>query len=38
MAKNKELMDTYGVYAHAVNGDMEKNSQMANIALVEKLK
>lgn len=31
-------MDTYGVYAHAVNGDMEKNSQMANIALVEKLK
>lgn len=29
-------MDTYGVYGHAVNGDAERTSQMANIALVGK--
>lgn len=31
-------MDTYGVYGHAVNGDMERNARATNIVLVEKLK
>jgi len=30
-------MDTYGVYGHAVNGDMERNAQASNIVLLKKL-
>lgn len=30
-------MDTYGVYGHAVNGDMERNAQTSNIVLLKKL-
>ena len=31
-------MDTYGTYRHAVNGDAERYSQMANKALIEIIK